>query len=256
MLHQDDDALQHAIYQLRHTGLHPATLEPHIEVGGAAPLEAAGKPFSQSKRLLIAYSLLALSAQQLPLADIPSSAQVQRDAQALSDSAKTLVALLFTSSAFRLLLTDIFVTAREILADLAAQIGDVALAVESGARVAEGMVRPSEEERHREDATLEEPAEARGPELEDIRTEQAQVKVEAEKKILETVDQSTQKGKEAWQKLQQQTPDRIRETILERVKSVCSCPHRVTQTRSLTLALRSFAKLKLILASCKPFRRW
>ncbi|KAG9044478.1 hypothetical protein FS837_008096 [Tulasnella sp. UAMH 9824] len=196
----DDDSIQHAIYQLRHTGSHPATLEPHIEVGGAAPLEAA--------------------AQQLPLADIPSSAQVQRDAQALSDSVKTLVTLLFTSSAFRLLLTDIFVTAREILADLAAQIGDVALVVESGARVAEGVVRPSEEERHREDATLEEPAEARAPEVEDIRTEQAQVKVEAEKKILETVDQSTQKGKEAWQKLQQKAPDRIRETVLERIQSI------------------------------------
>lgn len=196
----DDDTLQHAIYQLRHTSSRPATLEPHIELGGAAPLDAA--------------------AQQLPLADIPSPAQVRHDAQTLSDSIKTLVTLLFTSSAFRLLLTDVFVTAREILADLAAQIGDVALAVESGAHVAEGVIRPSEEERNKEDATLEGHAEAGAPEVEDIRTEQAQVKVQAEKKILETVDQSTQKGKEAWQKLQQETPDRVRETVLERIKSI------------------------------------
>ncbi|KAG8903533.1 hypothetical protein FRC01_009167, partial [Tulasnella sp. 417] len=196
----DDDTIQHAIYQLRHTGSQPATLEPHVELRGAAPLDAA--------------------AQQLPLADIPSSAQVQHDAQTFSDSIKTLATLLFTSSAFRLLLTDVFVTTREILADLAAQIGDVALVVESGAHVAEGVIRPSEEERNKEAATPEDHADARAPEVEDIRIEQAHVKVEAEKKILETVDQSTQKGKEAWQNLQQGTPERIREAILERIKSI------------------------------------
>lgn len=196
----DDNALQQAIYHLRHTSSQPAAVKPHIELGGAAPLDAA--------------------AQQLPLDDIPSAAQVQHDAQNLSDSIKTLVTLLFTSSAFRLLLTDVFVTAREILADFASQIGDVAQAVESGAEVVEGVIRPSEEEHRRTEDTFEDDTEGQGPQVEAMRTEQAEVKVEAEKKILETVDQSTQKGQEAWQNLQQQTPDRIREAILDRIKSI------------------------------------
>lgn len=87
-----------------------------------------------------------------------------------------------------------------------------------------------------------------------MRTEQAEVKVEAEKKILETVDQSTQKGQEAWQNLQQQTPDRIREAILDRIKSVGSLRIVPSKLAILQLKPRSFAKLKLIRGSCKHFR--
>ncbi|KAG8987633.1 hypothetical protein FRB90_003237, partial [Tulasnella sp. 427] len=163
-----------------------------------------------------------LSSRQLPLGDIPSSGEVQSDVQNLTDSVKTLVTLLFTSSAFRLLLTDIFVTVRDILADFAAQVGDVAKVVESGAHVVEGVVRPSDEERHQTngDAALQEDAKAGSPDIEQVRAEQAQVKVEAEKEILETVNESTERGQAAWQSLQQQTPDRIREAILDRIKSI------------------------------------
>lgn len=79
----------------------------------------------------------------------------------------------------------------------------------------EGIVRPSDGEIQNE----EDPAEAL-PDVEEIRETQAEIKVQAEEEILKTVNESTERGKAALDSLQQDTPDRIRETVIDRIKSV------------------------------------
>ena len=116
---------------------------------------------------------------------------------------------------FRLLLTDIITTSREILADIASQIGDVAQVVQSGATIVEGVVRPTEEEKKTEHQEGEEPEI-----LDEIRKEQAEVKVEAEQEILETVNESTRRGQEALKSVKEGSPDRIRVALIERIKYV------------------------------------
>lgn len=125
--------------------------------------------------------------------------------------------LLFTSSAFRILLTDILVTIRAIAADFVAEVRDIAKVVESGAQTVETIVRPSEPELG-PGQTPDETEDS--PELEYNRKEQAKIKVEAEQELLDTVNTSTERGKAALDNLQQQSPDRIRDTIVDRIKTV------------------------------------
>lgn len=182
-----------------------------------------------------------LSANLLPSSPPITTSQVHDDATTIKNSVQTLISLLFTSSAFRLLLTDVFITTRQIAADFVSSVGDAAQVVASGANVVEGVVRPSEQEQeqaqqtnsegkddHEEvksyaDAAKEAPPPS-PPSTDEIRKQQAEIKVEAEKEILDTVNESKDKAQQAWTNVQTESPDRIKETIINRIKAVSRHP--------------------------------
>lgn len=61
---------------------------------------------------------------------------------ALLKSLRTLAGLLFTSSAFRLILSDLLITTRELVADIAENVEQAAETVEAVAQNVEELVRP------------------------------------------------------------------------------------------------------------------
>lgn len=204
----------------------PVSVATDLNVQIAGP-DAAGKcpPSSIAVLPRTRLNIHALPASELPDQPPISKQQAQKDATVVRDSIQNLVSLLFTSSAFRLLLTDVFVTSRNVLADLVSSVGDAAQVVVSGANVVEGVVRPSEDEQKQVDdhKTNGDVAEQL-PDTEEIRQKQAEIKVEVEKDILDTVNESKERGQEAWQKTMEESPDRIKETVIERIKAVSHLP--------------------------------
>ncbi|THH04597.1 hypothetical protein EW145_g5408 [Phellinidium pouzarii] len=75
-------------------------------------------------------------------AAIPSQDELASDTAALLASLRTLASLFLTSSAFRLLLGDLLLTAREMVADLAEQVKTTAATVEDVAGAIEIDMRP------------------------------------------------------------------------------------------------------------------
>lgn len=69
---------------------------------------------------------------------VPTRSEVSNDTTKLVKSIKSIARLILTSSAFRLLLSDLFASARELLAQTAAEVGAVALQVQI---TAEGVER-------------------------------------------------------------------------------------------------------------------
>lgn len=63
----------------------------------------------------------------------PSSEEFASDVTDLAQSAKSLVTLLLTSSAFRILVSSLFATSRQVIASAASSVGAVAERVEIGA---------------------------------------------------------------------------------------------------------------------------
>lgn len=66
-------------------------------------------------------------------ADAGSSEEISEDAADFLQSLKTLSKLAITSSAFRMLMSDILVTTREVVAEAAIEIGEVASQVQAAA---------------------------------------------------------------------------------------------------------------------------
>lgn len=73
---------------------------------------------------------------------IPTEAEIAQDTAALIKSIQTLASLLLTSSAFRLILSDVLSTAREFVADSVETIRETAEIVEKFATTVEDAVRP------------------------------------------------------------------------------------------------------------------
>lgn len=73
---------------------------------------------------------------------LPSTQEASADAGALVRSIYSLVYVLATSAAFRLILSDVFLIVRETTADVAARVGLAAAVVEKVAEDVEGTVRP------------------------------------------------------------------------------------------------------------------
>ncbi|KAG8991963.1 hypothetical protein FRB94_012125 [Tulasnella sp. JGI-2019a] len=196
----DDDKVQDIYDELRNVQHDPVSIDADLN------LNLSGKDAAAS---------------ELPDEPPISKDEAKHDALIVRDSVQNLISLLFTSSAFRLLLTDIFVTGRGIIADLIHSAGEVAQAVASGADVVEGVVRPTEDEQKQVDEHQTD-ADEQLPSTEEIRTKQAEIKVDAEKKILDTVNKGKQKGQEAWEEAKQESPDRVKETVIERIKTIVS----------------------------------
>lgn len=95
-------------------------------------LVAAGKTLITKESLSSRFSASA----------IPTEAEVAQDTAAFIKSIQTLASLLLTSSAFRLILSDVLSTAREIVADSVETIRETAEIVERFATTVEDAVRP------------------------------------------------------------------------------------------------------------------
>ena len=83
------------------------------------------------------YECKTSSAQQLP-----SQQEAASDAASLLSSICTLVYVLLSSAAFRIILSDVLLIARQTVADVAARVGDTAFAVEKAADNIQDAVRP------------------------------------------------------------------------------------------------------------------
>ena len=137
------------------------------------------------------------------LADaIPSFKELDNDMRRLSDAVFTLSRILLTSSSFRLLLSDVLLTSRALLADAAAEVGQVAHVVESRAGSAEKALRTGDKE-----------TEPPGNGLE-----------EAAKQVKDGIKDVGEDTKEKWEGLGAEAFDRLKESAVNRLQKV-SIPH-------------------------------
>ncbi|KDQ63980.1 hypothetical protein JAAARDRAFT_74864 [Jaapia argillacea MUCL 33604] len=74
--------------------------------------------------------------------ELPTRSEVQSDTGHLLHSIKSLARLLITSSTFRLILSDVFLMAREMLADVATEVSRAAIRVEAAAENVRAAVKP------------------------------------------------------------------------------------------------------------------
>jgi hypothetical protein len=116
------------------------------------------------------------------------------DAQTLAAALHQLSSLFLTSSAFRLVFSDAFLTIRQLVADTAAKTGSIATAVERVAGATEEAARPGADGT----AVLSERADA--------------AMAEAGSVLDET--------RERWQRLARESPDRVREAVIGRIQNV------------------------------------
>ncbi|KAI0355792.1 hypothetical protein OH77DRAFT_1589761 [Trametes cingulata] len=115
----DDDRIQEIVYQLRKLST------PAVQAGIAVETVEPGKIDADA------------IAQELP-----TQHELTSDASTLLRSAFQLLAVLATSTAFRLVLSDVLLIARETAADVAGRVERVAAAVERAAGDVEERVRP------------------------------------------------------------------------------------------------------------------
>jgi hypothetical protein len=136
-------------------------------------------------------------------------------------SMKSLISLLITSPAFRLLLSDVFVTARDIVADVAADIAKVAAIVEVRAEQAEEVIRPA-------DAELAGEKDRAGgvgvPALEELARAGKSVEENTAEITNLALNESEEKRRAIWSRLEDESPDRIRDTALHRITEACTLP--------------------------------
>ncbi|TFK46962.1 hypothetical protein OE88DRAFT_1739005 [Heliocybe sulcata] len=194
-----DNKLQDLLYHLEHIDASSVNADVAITVKDDSVLpevENAGTP----KPLLSQTPHLTPSVQALP-----SSSELTEDTQSLVRSLRHLARLLLTSSAFRLILSDTLHTAREMLADAAAEVGGVALRAGVTAGKVERVVRP-------EGVDIDTMADVVG---------QLQEDVEAVRKV----------AGERGEALEREGPGRVREVVISRVQQTVVALHKSPQYR-------------------------
>ncbi|QRV76702.1 hypothetical protein RhiJN_04717 [Ceratobasidium sp. AG-Ba] len=141
----------------------------------------------------------------IPTVDQPELAE---DSQALADSIRTLLSLLLTSSGFRLIISDILITSRQILADTASDVAAVAAYVETKAEDVEDTVRPDPHE-GQAGVTVEDAMKQAEKVDETVRgdLEKARKEAELKKHVIE-------------ERLGEESPDRIKQTVVERIEAI------------------------------------
>lgn len=132
-------------------------------------------------------------------------------------SLRPLVSLLITSNAFRLIISDILVTARDILADVAIDVAKVAAIVEVRAEQVEEAVRPTNTEISTE---KNQEGGVGVPALEDLANAGQSVQESAARATKLALEESEAKRKSVWQRLEDESPDRIKEVALKRITEV------------------------------------
>jgi hypothetical protein len=149
------------------------------------------------------------------------------DSQALAVSLQTLFSLLLTSSAFRLLISDILITTREILADTASDVAAVAAYVETKAEDVEGTVRPGP---HEGDA---------GITVEDAMNQAEKVEGTVKEDLEKALKEAEMRKHVIEERLADESPDRVKQTIVERIEAVSTVAfHNIAQrTDSITTSV-------------------
>ncbi|CAE6422327.1 unnamed protein product [Rhizoctonia solani] len=144
------------------------------------------------------------------LDEIPTidQSELTDDSLAFAASLRTLLSLIFTSSGFRLVISDILITTRQILADTASDVAAVAAYVETRAENIEQVIRPGEEEGGKE-ITVEDVAKQAEKIDETVREDLKKARTEAElkKHVIE-------------ERLSEESPDRVKQTVMERVEAI------------------------------------
>ena len=135
----------------------------------------------------------------------------------MAASVKPLVSLLLTSNAFRLIISDILVTARDILADVAVDVAKVAAIVEVRAEQLEEAVRPTDNEMASE---KDHEGGIGVPALEDFAKAGQTIQDRAAEATNLALEESEAKRRAIWERLEDDSPDRIKETVLKRIVEV------------------------------------
>jgi hypothetical protein len=146
-----------------------------------------------------------------------SQEELAQDAHRIGASIRALISLLITSNTFRHIISDILVTARDILADIAVDVAKVAAILEVRAEQVEEAVRPT-------DAELAAGKVREGgigvPALEELANTGKSVQELAAEATNMTLEESEAKRKAIWDRLENESPDRMKETALERISEV------------------------------------
>ncbi|CUA76666.1 putative protein C57A7,06 [Schizosaccharomyces pombe 972h-] [Rhizoctonia solani] len=171
------------------------------------------------------------------LGEIPTIDQTELadDSVAFLASLRTLLSLLLTSSGFRLLISDILITTRQILADTASDVATIAAYVETRAENVEQAIRPSEHEGDRE-VTVEDAAKQAQKVEDTVREdlEKALKEAEMKKHVIE-------------ERLAEESPDRVKQTVMERVEAIVqqaqSDPAYRSSLRTIIVLAEKYAKV-------------
>ncbi|KAI0820075.1 hypothetical protein BC628DRAFT_1341855 [Trametes gibbosa] len=194
----DDDIVQELVYRLRQVGDVPVHADVLVDTAEAGTVDA-----------------------EAIARELPSSGEASADAAALVRSLYHLVFVLATSAAFRLVLSDMLLIARETTADVAAHIGHVAGAVEKAAEEVEETVRPG-------GGTMEDVQGVGGDVAESVVNELSGSGPVSEG-VVRAADAIQQEGAEA-----------VKEAVLRRVQETMEQAHR---NRSFRAALRTLLAL-------------
>ncbi|KAG8834792.1 hypothetical protein FRC17_007109 [Serendipita sp. 399] len=161
-------------------------------------------------------TLLDTKAVELPT-EVISQDEISGDMRKAASSIRSLLLLLFTSNAFRLIISDVLVTARDILADVALDVAKVAAVVEVRAQQMEDAIRPE---------TTELAADKRReggigvPSLELLASTSQSLQQTAADATHSTIEEIESNRRNIWQRLEDDDPNRIKETILRRIKEI------------------------------------
>ncbi|KAJ1311509.1 hypothetical protein OPQ81_009995 [Rhizoctonia solani] len=137
-----------------------------------------------------------------------SQTELQDDSSAFVDSLRTLLSLLLTSSAFRQIISDVLITTRQILADTASDVAAVAGYVETRAENVEQTIRPSEDEGNTE------------PTVEDAAKQAEKVDAAVREDMENALREAELRKHVVEERLTQESPDRVKEAIIERVEAI------------------------------------
>ncbi|CAE6413591.1 unnamed protein product [Rhizoctonia solani] len=170
----------------------------------SVPIQVDANWHNQSK-VDINMNVAAHHLDEIPAID---QSELKDDSLTFLASLRTLLSLLLTSSGFRLLISDILITTRQILADTASDVAAVAAYVETRAEDVEKTVRPSDHEGDRE-ITVEDAAKQAEKVDETVREdlEKALKEAEMKKHVIE-------------ERLAEESPDRVKQTIMERIEAI------------------------------------
>jgi hypothetical protein len=146
-----------------------------------------------------------------------SQEELAQDAHRIVASVRLLISLLITSNTFRHIISDVLVTARDILADVAVDVAKVAAILEVRAEQVEEAVRPTDGElaagKFREGGIG-------VPALEELANSGKSVQELAAEATNMALEESEAKRKAIWDRLENESPDRMKETALERISEV------------------------------------
>lgn len=134
--------------------------------------------------------------------------EVNTDIDDTVTALRTLASLVLTSSAFRLILSDIFRTSREIVADFAANVSAVAGMVQNQATEVDEIIRPA-------------PSDATGPEgIDTLDTEAVKNKSEDVKAAVQDIPDRLTTSVNGTTDIVPESAERLRSRVVDRVRSV------------------------------------